>query len=35
MEMYQITMSKDDAWEIMNELGNIGSIHFMDLNKTE
>lgn len=33
--MYQVTMPKDDAWFIMNELGNLGSVHFMDLNKGE
>jgi hypothetical protein len=33
--MYQVTMPKDDAWFIMNELGNLGSVHFVDLNKGE
>jgi hypothetical protein len=35
MEMYQITMPKDDAWYIMNELGGLGTVHFLDLNKGE
>ena len=35
MEMYQVTMNKDDAWFAMNELGNLGVIHFIDLNKME
>ena len=35
MEMYQVTMSKDDSWQIMNELGNLGVVHFVDLNKAE
>jgi hypothetical protein len=28
-------MANDDAWYIMNELGNMGSIHMIDLNKQE
>lgn len=35
MEMYQVTLPKDDAWFIMNELGNMGVVQFMDLNKNE
>ena len=35
MELYQVTMPKDDAWFIMNELGGLGSVHFIDLNKEE
>jgi hypothetical protein len=35
MQMYQMTMPKDDAWFIMNEMGNLGSVHFIDLNKGE
>lgn len=30
-----MTMPKDDAWFIMNALGNLGSVHFVDLNKGE
>lgn len=35
MELYQVTMPKDDVWYIMNEFGNLGSVHFIDLNKGE
>jgi hypothetical protein len=35
MEMYQVTMPNDDAWYIMNEMGTLGSLHFIDLNKAE
>ena len=35
MEMFQVTMPKDDAWYIMNELGNLGVVQFVDLNKSE
>jgi len=35
MSLYEITIPKDNAWDIMNELGNLNCIHFMDLNKTE
>jgi len=30
-----MTMPKDDAWFIMNELGALGQVHFVDLNKAE
>ena len=35
MELYQMTMANDDAWYIMNQLGNLGTIHMIDLNKHE
>lgn len=36
MELYQVTMPKDDAWFIMNALGAAeNSVHFVDLNKGE
>jgi len=35
MELFQVTMSKDDAWTIMNELGQLDTLHFVDLNKDE
>lgn len=35
MSLYEITIPKDNAWEIMNELGNLNSLHLMDLNKEE
>ena len=28
-------MPKDDAWYIINEIGSLGSVHFVDLNKGE
>jgi len=28
-------MSNDDARYLMNEMGSMGSLHFMDLNKSE
>lgn len=30
-----MTVSKDDAWHVMNELGGLGAVHFVDLNKGE
>jgi V-type H+-transporting ATPase subunit a len=30
-----MTMPKDDAWFIMNSLGLLGQVHFVDLNKGE
>ena len=35
MMMYQVTIPKDDSWEIMNELGKLEVVHFVDLNKGE
>ena len=35
MDLYQVTMSKDAAWYIMNLLGNLGTIQLIDLNKME
>jgi hypothetical protein len=35
MELYQVTMANDDAWYIMNQIGNMGTIHMIDLNKNE
>lgn len=32
MKLYQLTLPKDDAQAAMNELGNIGQAHFIDLN---
>jgi V-type H+-transporting ATPase subunit a len=28
-------MPNDDAWYIMNELGNLGIVQFVDLNRNE
>lgn len=35
MTLYQITIPKDDAWDVINQLGNINLCHFIDLNKAE
>jgi V-type H+-transporting ATPase subunit a len=35
MTLYQIAVPKDDAWEVMNELGNLNVAHFIDLNVGE
>jgi V-type H+-transporting ATPase subunit a len=35
MDLYEITIPKDNAWEIMNKLGDIGCMHFINLNKEE
>ena len=32
MKLYQLTLPKDDAQFAMNELGDIGQAHFIDLN---
>lgn len=35
MALYEISIPKDNAWDIMNELGNLNCLHFIDLNKNE
>lgn len=35
MRLYQLTVPKDDAWEIMNDFGEHSLSHFIDLNKDE
>lgn len=35
MDLYEIVIPKDNDWEIMNELGYINFLHFVDLNKEE
>lgn len=35
MQLYEIAIPKDNAWDIMNELGNLSCMHFVDLNKNE
>ena len=35
MDLYEITIPKDNSWEIMNKLGDIGCMHFINLNKEE
>ena len=33
MRLYQLNVPKDDAWNVMNEFGDVGKAHFIDLNK--
>lgn len=35
MSLYEISVPKDNAWEIMNALGMLDAMHFIDLNMTE
>jgi len=35
MALYEISIPKDDAWDIMNQLGQLDCMHFIDLNKNE
>ncbi|CDW80575.1 v-type atpase 116kda subunit family protein [Stylonychia lemnae] len=35
MTLYQIAIPKDDAWDVMNQLGNLNLVHFIDLNRGE
>ena len=35
MRLYQLNVPKDDAWNVMNEFGDVGKAHFIDLNKEE
>jgi len=35
MKLYQLTVPKDDAQGVMNEFGDIGFAHFIDLNTEE
>ena len=35
MQLYSISVSKDNAWEIFNVLGEINYLHFVDLNRKE
>lgn len=35
MGLYQLTVPKDDAWDVMNKFGDLGLAHFIDLNKEE
>lgn len=35
MKLYQLTVPKDDAQSVMNEFGDIGLSHFIDLNTEE
>ena len=33
IDLFKLNIHKDSDWHIMNELGKIGSLHFIDLNK--
>jgi hypothetical protein len=35
MELYRVTIPKDDAWKVVEALGNCDVAHFIDLNKGE
>jgi len=35
MSLYEISIPKDNAWEIMNALGKLDALHFIDLNSSE
>jgi hypothetical protein len=35
VDLYEIVIPKDNDWEIMNELGHINFLHFINLNKEE
>ncbi len=35
MTLYQLTVPKDDAWDVMNQLGGLDMAHFINLNKGE
>lgn len=35
MELYRITIPKDDAWKVAEKLGSLHHAHFVDLNKYE
>ena len=35
MKLYQITADKDDSNLILNELGDLGKVQFVDLNSDE
>ncbi len=35
MRLYQLTVPKDENWNVMNEFGDLGLAHFIDLNKDD
>jgi len=35
MNLFQVTIPKDDAWDVMNILGHLDAAHFINLNKGE
>ena len=35
MELYRVTIPKDDAWRVVETLGNMGAAHFINMNRDE
>jgi hypothetical protein len=35
MKLYQIVVPKDDGLKVMNDLGDLGRVQFLDLNMSE
>ena len=35
MTLFEISIPKENAWDIMNEIGNLNSVHLINLNKKE
>jgi hypothetical protein len=35
MTLFQLRVPKDDAWDVMNQLGDLDVAHFINLNKNE
>jgi hypothetical protein len=35
MEMYRITIPKDDCWKVAEALGNMGNCHLINMNREE
>jgi hypothetical protein len=35
MELYRVTIPKDDSYKVIEAMGHMGVCHFVDLNKTE
>ena len=32
VELYKLTVHKDNNWNVMNELGKLNQLHFIDMN---
>jgi V-type H+-transporting ATPase subunit a len=35
LSLYQLSVPKDDAWNVMNDFGDLAKAHFIDLNNEE
>lgn len=35
MELYRVTIPKDDAWRVVETLGEMGMAHFINMNREE